>query len=102
MRDLIDRCTRGRQPGLSKLIVRERDRLVMRELENTGRSTARQVQQTARDWWAKEIDAAESWLRDRAEGMARGDWNENFYDRPSLRDVRDALEAFCAESGVSV
>ena len=35
IRDLIDRCTRGRQPGLTKYIVRERDRLVMRELDET-------------------------------------------------------------------
>ncbi|KAJ6446008.1 Tyrosine-protein kinase, active site protein [Purpureocillium lavendulum] len=96
IRDLIDRCTRGRQPGLTKYIVRERDRLVMRELENTGRSTARQVQETARDWWAAEIEASEAWLSARTEGMARGDWNENYYDRPTLREVLEALEAFRA------
>ncbi|KND95035.1 hypothetical protein TOPH_00093 [Tolypocladium ophioglossoides CBS 100239] len=102
MRDLIDRCTRGRQPGLTKFIVRERDRLVLRELENTGTSTAQQVQETARDWWAKEIEASEAWLKERAEGMKMGDWNENYYDRPSLREVYDALEAFRAASGVTV
>ncbi|OAQ84063.1 Tyrosine-protein kinase, active site protein [Purpureocillium lilacinum] len=99
IRDLIDRCTRGRQPGLTKYIVRERDRLVMRELENTGRSTARQVQETARDWWAAEIEASETWLRARAEGMAKGDWSENYYDRPSLREVYQALEGFRASKG---
>lgn len=102
MRDLIDRCTRGRQPGLTKFIVRERDRLVLRELENTGTSTAQQVQETARDWWAKEIEASEAWLKERAEGMKRADWNENYYNRPSLREVYDALEAFRAASGVTV
>lgn len=94
MQELIDRCTRGRKPGLTRHIVRERDRLVMRNLENTGRSTAHQVQQTARDWWAREIDASEAWLKERAEGMARGTWNENYYGRPSLREVHEALEAF--------
>lgn len=98
IRDLIDRCTRGRQAGLSKLIVRERDRLVLRGLENTGRSTGREVQQTARDWWTQEIVASEKWLEERAEGMQRGDWNENYYGRPSLREVCFALEAFHAES----
>ncbi|PNY27827.1 Uncharacterized protein TCAP_02249 [Tolypocladium capitatum] len=102
MRDLIERCTRGRQPGLTKLIVRERDRLVLRELENTGASTAQQVQETARGWWAREIEASEAWLKERAEGMKRGDWNENYYNRPSLRDVCDTLEAFRAASGVAV
>ncbi|KAK5990692.1 hypothetical protein PT974_08961 [Cladobotryum mycophilum] len=99
IRDLIDRCTRGRQPGLSKLIVRRRDKLVLRELENTGQSTAKQVQETAREWWAKEIEASETWLKERAEGMKKGDWNENYYDRPRLREVRDALEAFRKDHG---
>lgn len=94
IRDLIDRCTRGRQPGLSKFIVRERDQLVLRELEHTGLSTAAQVQQTAREWWAKEIKASEEWLRDREEGMKRGDWNENYYNRPTLREVHAELKAF--------
>ena len=102
MRDLIDRCTRGRQPGLSNFIVRERDQLVLRELENTGISTAQQVQETARDWWAQEIEASEVWLKERAEGMKRGDWNENYYSRPSLREVYDALEAFRAGGGATV
>lgn len=94
MRDLIDRCTRGRQPGLSKLIVREGNQLVLRELEHTGLSTAEQVQQTARQWWAEEIKASEEWLQDRAEGMKRGDWRENYYDRPTLREVHAELVAF--------
>ncbi|KAF4594684.1 Protein kinase-like domain protein [Ophiocordyceps camponoti-floridani] len=98
---LINWCTRGRQPGLSKHIVRERDRLVMRHLENTGRSTAQQVQQTAREWWTREIADAERWLADRSEGMARGDWRENYYDRPTLDQVCDALAAFGAEIGVA-
>jgi hypothetical protein len=94
MRDLIDRCTRGRQPGLSRLIVRERNQLVLRELEKTGRSTASQVQDTARAWWADEIKASETWLAARAEGFRNGSWNENYYDRPSLREVRDCIQAF--------
>lgn len=101
MRELIDRCTRGRQPGLSRLIVRERDQLVLRELENTGRSTAEEVQDTARKWWAKEIEESEQWLAERAEGMKKGTWNENYYERPSMKDVHDAIVAFRKESGFS-
>ncbi|KAM6480998.1 hypothetical protein HDV62DRAFT_90609 [Trichoderma sp. SZMC 28011] len=98
MRDLIDRCTRGRQAGLSRLIVRRRDKLVLREFENTGESTAKEVQKTARDWWAKEIADSEAWLKERAEGMKRGDWNENYYDRPTLREVREELTKFLEDS----
>ncbi|KAL6802244.1 hypothetical protein J3E68DRAFT_244945 [Trichoderma sp. SZMC 28012] len=100
MQDLIDRCTRGRQAGLSRLIVRRRDKLVLREFENTGESTAKEVQKTARDWWAKEIADSEAWLKERAEGMKRGDWNENYYDRPSLREVREELTKFLEDSHI--
>ncbi|KAL7787547.1 hypothetical protein V8C37DRAFT_390256 [Trichoderma ceciliae] len=98
MQHLIDRCTRGRQAGLSRLIVRRRDKLVLRELESTGESAAQDVQKIARDWWAKEIAESEAWLKERAAGMKRGDWNENYYDRPSLREVRDALDEFRREN----
>lgn len=100
MRDLIDRCTRGRQDGLSRLIVRRRDKLVLREFENRGGSTAQEVQNIARDWWAKEIADSEAWLKERAEGLKKGDWNENYYDRPSLREVRDELDKFRKESNL--
>jgi hypothetical protein len=97
MRDLIDRCTRGRQPGLSKYIVRERNQLVLRELEHTGRSTPQEVQETAKKWWAREIKASEDWLRERAEGLERGDWTGNYYDRPSLRQVHAELQSYYAK-----
>ncbi|RCI14604.1 hypothetical protein L249_6837 [Ophiocordyceps polyrhachis-furcata BCC 54312] len=101
MRRLIDWCTRGRQPGLSKHIVRERDRLVMRHLENTDKSTAQEIQHTARDWWRREIDDAERWLEERSEGMRKGAWDGNYYDRPSLSQVCDALAAYGAENGLT-
>ncbi|PFH56143.1 hypothetical protein XA68_17005 [Ophiocordyceps unilateralis] len=101
LRHLIDWCTRGRQPGLSKHIVRERDRLVMRHTENTGTSTAEQVLRTARVWWRREISDAERWLKERSEGMRRGDWDENYYDRPTLGQICDALAAIEAEMGLT-
>lgn len=99
MQRLINKCTRGRRSGLSRWIVRERNQLVLRELEKTGLSTPEDVQQTAKTWWSAEIDASEEWLRQRIEGMKRGDWKENFYDRPSLKEVLAELEAFRDESG---
>ena len=101
MRDLIDRCTRGRQPGLSKYIVRERNQLVLRNLEHTGRSTPQEVQDTAKDWWAREIQASEDWLQERAEGLERGDWAENYYDRPSLRQVYTELQSYLGGLGLA-
>ncbi|EEU48580.1 uncharacterized protein NECHADRAFT_90115 [Fusarium vanettenii 77-13-4] len=102
MRRLIDRCTRGRQAGLSRLIVRERNQLVLRQYEKTGRSTPEEVQQTARDWWSKEIQASEEWLGQRIEGMKTGSWKENYYDRPTLKEVLAEIKAFRDEAGLKV
>lgn len=99
IRDLIDWCTRGRQPGLSNYIVREGNQLVLRKLMYTGLSTPQQVQHTARTWWAREINASEEWLRERSEGIARGDWKENYYDRPTLEQVYTELKAFAERMG---
>lgn len=100
MQDLIDRCTRGRKTGMSKLIVRQRNQLVLREHERTGLSTPQAVQQTARDWWSREIREADEWLRQRSAGMKKGTWKENYYDRPTLKEVLAALEAFRDENGL--
>ncbi|KAI5466068.1 hypothetical protein BGZ63DRAFT_400486 [Mariannaea sp. PMI_226] len=97
---LIDHCTRGRQPGMSKLIVREGNQLVLRKYEKMGLSTPQSVQETARDWWSMEIKESEVWLKQRMEGMKRGDWNENYYDRPTLKEVLSELEAFRDEAGL--
>ncbi|KAM0427472.1 hypothetical protein ACHAPT_007432 [Fusarium lateritium] len=102
MRRLIDRCTRGRQAGLSRLIVRQRNQLVLRQHEKTGLSTPEEVQQTARDWWSKEIEASEEWLGQRIEGMKTGSWKENYYDRPTLKEVLAEIEAFRDEAGLDV
>ncbi|KAF4971660.1 hypothetical protein FSARC_1577 [Fusarium sarcochroum] len=99
MQRLIDRCTQGRQTGLSRLIVRERNQLVLREFEKKGLSTPDEVQRTAKEWWSREIDASEHWLRERIEGMERGDWKENYYDRPTLKEVLAELETFRDEAG---
>ncbi|PHH64552.1 hypothetical protein CDD81_4331 [Ophiocordyceps australis] len=92
VRTLIDHCTRGARPGLSDLIVRQGSKLVLRRFENPDASTPRLVQSTARDWWATEIEQSERWLQARSQGMANGNWNHNYYNRPSLRQVYNALE----------
>ncbi|KAG6017528.1 hypothetical protein E4U54_006604 [Claviceps lovelessii] len=99
MRHLIDACTRGRQIGLSRFIVRKQKKLVMRALERTETSTPEQVQRTASDWWATEIDASVKWLQERDAGIRAGTWNENYYNRPSLQQVHDALEEFQRQNG---
>ncbi|KAF4977104.1 hypothetical protein FZEAL_6337 [Fusarium zealandicum] len=102
MQRLIDRCTRGRQTGLSRLIVRERNQLVLRQYEKMGLSTPDEVQQIAREWWSRQIEESEEWLRQRIEGMKNGDWKENYYNRPTLKEVLAELEAFRDEAGLKI
>ncbi|KAI6783810.1 uncharacterized protein J7T54_001686 [Emericellopsis cladophorae] len=94
IRDLIKRCTSGAQPGLSSLIVREGNQLVLRRLEHTGLSTPEQVQEAAKQFWSRDVEASGHWLAARAEGIAKGDWNENHYNRPTLKAVLAELEAY--------
>lgn len=102
MRDLIDRCTKGRQPGLSRFIVREGNQLVLRELEHTGLSTPQMVQEKAREWWSDEIKVSQEWLSERAEGLKSGCWSGNYYNRPSLRQVHSELQAYSKQVGLTV
>lgn len=98
IRNLIDRCTRGRSPGLGKVITREGNRLILRALEGSGQSTPGLVQDTARSWWREELRLSEQWLHARAQGLRNGDWNENFYERPNLQQVLKYLEDYQASA----
>ncbi|KAK3180201.1 hypothetical protein K4F52_008400 [Lecanicillium sp. MT-2017a] len=97
MRELVDHCTRGRQPALSDYIVRRRSHLILRKHEKfdyTSESTPDEILQTARDWWIDQVHNAEEWLQERAEGIRNGTWEENFYNRPTLREVWNRLAVF--------
>lgn len=99
IRDLIDRCTLGRKPSLSQLIVRDRNQLVLRHLEHMGKSSPEEVQETARKWWSDEIKSSEEWLAARSKGLKDGDWQGNYYNRPTLREVYSSLKDL-EQSGV--
>lgn len=99
IRDLVDRCTRGRRANLSGLITRGvRSELVLCGRDGVGNGgSSEEVLAAAREWWSVEVKAAEEFLRMRREKKDAGEWNENFYGRPSLREVVEELEAFRAE-----
>ncbi|KAM7196159.1 ribosomal protein S6 kinase alpha-5 [Naviculisporaceae sp. PSN 640] len=106
LRDLVDRCTRGRRGNLSSLITRSgKSELVLRDAvgggAGDGGSTEEEVLAAARQWWSKEVKAAEEFLRMRRERMDSGTWNENFYERPTMREVIEELEAFGAQLGAA-
>lgn len=117
LRGLIERCTAGRRPQLSGLVVRRGSKLEMRAEpvdgpRGLGSSGSRQpagedlkdnkgpeakihmIRQVAADFWRKEIAWAEDFLLDRERRMKDGAWNENVFGRPSLGEVDGALAAF--------
>lgn len=91
LRDLIDRCTRGRREVLSSLIMRQASRLVLRGKES---SSVEEVLRVAREWWLSEIKATEDFLEKREERRTSGKFDGNYFGRPKLREVLAELEQF--------
>ncbi|KAH8762665.1 hypothetical protein F5883DRAFT_423840 [Diaporthe sp. PMI_573] len=91
LRGLIERCTAGRRPQLSSLVVRRGNKLD----GNSGREAEiRTIRQVAADFWRAETAWAEEFLLDRERRMTEGTWKENVFGRPSLGEVDGALAAF--------
>jgi len=92
LRDLIDRCTRGRRPGLSSIIVRQKSKLVLRG--TVGESSPEEVMKAAREYWRAEVEEAERFVWLREERKRQGAWDGNHFGRPRLREVLRELQAF--------
>lgn len=90
LRELIDRCTRGRRPNLGSIIVRQRSHLVLRHHTEGGHG-ANQVQAAAMAYWVAELKWAEGFLQERDRLQSQGLWNNNYYNRPRLGEVVQAL-----------
>lgn len=99
LRELVDRCTAGRRNTLSSVVVRRQSKLVLSNSEPGEEEDVRRVLQAAKDWWAVEVKVAEDFLLMREERKARGEWDENYYKRPALKEVKEWLEAFGARIG---
>ncbi|KAI5861838.1 hypothetical protein GGS23DRAFT_133932 [Durotheca rogersii] len=93
IRKLIDDCTNGRRGTLSNAIARRHSQLVLTS-KDVDEQTAEDVKKAARSFWSTEIEVAEQFLDLRESQRLTGERNENFYGRPSLKQVLEALEAF--------
>ena len=91
LRELIDRCTRGRRETLSRIVQRQGSILVLRN-RPAREWTSDQVQAAARAFWETELQVAEDFIALRTEQKAAGVWKDNFYDRPTIREVLVELE----------
>ncbi|KAI0394004.1 hypothetical protein F5Y17DRAFT_276044 [Xylariaceae sp. FL0594] len=90
LRELIDRCTRGRRQNISSVIVRNESRLLLRDQPGQGQDTS-QVRSAAVAYWTRELEWAEEFLGQRARLKQQGLWNDNHYDRPRLSEVLESL-----------
>ncbi|KAI0974527.1 hypothetical protein F4678DRAFT_380288 [Xylaria arbuscula] len=90
LRELIDRCTRGRRRNLGSIVVRQQSHLLLRRRRKEDH-TANQVQDAAMAHWAAELQWAEKFLSERDRLQEQGLWNNNYYNRPRLEEVLKAL-----------
>ncbi|KAI0843021.1 hypothetical protein F5Y06DRAFT_79447 [Hypoxylon sp. FL0890] len=97
MRSLIDKCTNGRRRTLSSVIIRRHSRLLLTS-KAANEQTADQVKEAAKRFWSAEIEEAERFLELRDSLRRKGEWNDNYYERPTLKQVLEALEAFQNET----
>ncbi|KAL0939312.1 uncharacterized protein CTRU02_205922 [Colletotrichum truncatum] len=96
LRALIDYCTRGRRVTLNSKIVRKGSKLVF---VNTADSDGQQnIRSAAAAWWKKEVSWAEDFLATREKLKATGEWRDNYFGRPSLREVLHELAKLKEES----
>lgn len=100
IRRLVDSCTKGRRPSLDTTVVRQGSRLVLSG-QDPSQATREAVLDAARAWWTTEVGWAKEYLEERQRQKAAGQWNDNPFDRPRLRDVLDQLQAIKADMGVA-
>ncbi|KAI0195967.1 hypothetical protein F4808DRAFT_325213 [Astrocystis sublimbata] len=90
LRELIDRCTRGRRQNLGSVIVRQQSHLMLRHKLGEEQDSD-QVRVAAMEYWTAELKWAEEFLDERDSLRKQGIWNENYYNRPRLAEVLTSL-----------
>jgi len=100
IRDLIDRCTSGRRGVLSRIVTRRGSKLILRSAPADAAQNANQVFKAAQDWWAAEVKFSEEFVQMRIKMKQCGEWNENYYNRPALKEVLTSLEHFQTSAGL--
>ncbi|RYO88183.1 hypothetical protein DL766_002818 [Monosporascus sp. MC13-8B] len=96
MRALIDRCTRGRRDTLDSKVKRERSKLILCDSEFREQNEET-IKEAARQFWLAEMEVSEKFLDLRDAQRRKGEWNENYFDRPNLQEVLAALRAYQTE-----
>ncbi|KAK7756692.1 hypothetical protein SLS62_001133 [Diatrype stigma] len=102
MRTLIDWCTRGRRETLGSRVTRQCSRLILCNNYGAREQNEDNVRDAARQFWLEELEVAERFLDLRNTERSRGKWKENYFGRPSLKEVLAALQAYQVEASQQV
>ncbi|KAJ1331312.1 protein kinase [Microdochium nivale] len=92
IRSLIDDCTKGRRVPLSRTVMRRKSRMVLQGELNGEHQTPQNVIAAASTFWKSEIEFSTNLLDNRTALRRKGEWNDNFFGRPSLREVLGRLK----------
>ncbi|KAJ2907078.1 hypothetical protein MKZ38_008646 [Zalerion maritima] len=97
--ELVDKCTRGRRANLTSRLRRVGDRITLvdqhgRPVGTVGGSEVEpdKIQEEATAFWRAEVEHAVEFLQERLAAMKDGAWNENHFERPSLKEVLAELQ----------
>jgi hypothetical protein len=93
MRLLIDDCTKGYRGTLNDAITRRKSKLIIRDKELYEQGP-REVKDAAGSFWESEMQVAEDFLSLKEETKRKGAWNENYYGRPTLKEVMERLRYY--------
>ncbi|KAL2884850.1 Protein kinase domain protein [Ceratocystis lukuohia] len=101
IRDLIDRCTRGRTEQLNSLVVQKGSKLVAEGYDESNLSPQghqEAIKKLSMQFWRDQVEKAEMWLDTREKEIEAGSWSNNYYDRPTLSEVERELDMFARSS----
>lgn len=107
MRVLIDQCTRGRRHTLSEKLGRVGSALKLSpSAEEEGSTIPSDAGESllhlvAKKWWREEVKHAEGFLDRRDELLGKNQWQDNYFERPTLRALWDGLDQYREELGIS-
>ncbi|KXJ95490.1 hypothetical protein Micbo1qcDRAFT_26837 [Microdochium bolleyi] len=92
LRVLIDDCTKGRRAPLSQTVMRRKSQMVLQGDPDGEHQTAQNVIAAASTFWKSEVEFATSFLDNRTALKSTGEWNDNYFGRPTLREVLGRLK----------
>ncbi|PKS06557.1 hypothetical protein jhhlp_007305 [Lomentospora prolificans] len=105
IRSLINRCTSGRRHTLGEKVSRVGSRLeivagLQSAIDKVPATPESSLHVIARKWWKEEIRYAEEFLDHRESLLEKGQWPDNYFNRPSLKMLWNELDEYRQKVGI--